>query len=195
MKFQQLIKESVIHRGNYYPETDCVSFENEKQMDEVEGDFVCVANMKLISLKGSPRIVHGTFDLRENKKLTSLVGGPEIVSGNYNCNNCNLTSLEGSIKKIGRNFNAYNNRNLTSLHNIHKYIHEIGVGNRGQADFEGCPIQSHVLGLLLIKGLTYISLKNQKVGDIIQKALDEDRNVFKCQQELIDAGFAAFAQL
>ena len=52
-----------------------------------------------------------------------------------------------------------------------------------------------LLGLLLIDGLQKVFLDNMKVRVIINKHLKGDRDVFACQEELIEAGFEDFAQL
>ena len=58
-------------------------------------------------------IVTGYFDC-ENNNLTSLEGAPKKVGGYFSCYGNNLTSLEGAPKEIGRNFDCSFN-NLTSL--------------------------------------------------------------------------------
>ena len=124
------------------------------------------------------------------KNLTSLKGAPSSVGGDFDCYNNKLTSLEGGPSFIGGNFYCYKN-NLTSLHNIYKQIKHIG----GFANFTYNPIKSHVLGLLLIEGLTSVRFDNLEVTNIINRHLSGDRDVFACQEELIEAGLEDFAQL
>jgi hypothetical protein len=159
-----------------------------KQPEHVDGDFYCSDN-KLTSLEGAPSSVGGYFVCSRNK-LTSLKGGPTSVGGYFNCYNNKLTSLKGGPTSIGNSFYAYNN-NLTSLHNIHKQIKHIG----GFANFRSNPITSCVLGLLLINGLKYVHLDKTAVQNIINKHLKGDRDIFACQEELIEDGFEDFAQL
>ncbi len=154
----------------------------------VGGYFVCSRN-KLTSLKGGPTSVGGYFNCYNNK-LTSLKGGPTKVGGDYFCSKNKITSLEGVASSIGGDFYCTRNR-LTSLHNIHKQIKHIG----GHAEFQQNPIKTHVLGLLLIDGLTEVLLDKRYVEDIINKHLKGDRDVFACQEELIEAGFEDFAKL
>lgn len=69
-----------------------------------KNEFDCSHCHNLTSLKGSPRIT-GQFNCSYCPKLTSLKDGPEKVYNTYYCNNCGLTSLEGSPKinyEIGR---------------------------------------------------------------------------------------------
>ena len=65
----------------------------------------------------------------------------------------------------------------------------------GKADFEKNPITSCVLGLLLIDGLRGVWFDNGKLEIIMNKHLAGDRDVFACQEELIEAGFDEYAQL
>jgi hypothetical protein len=57
------------------------------------------------------------------------------------------------------------------------------------------PITSHILGVLLIEGCELIILDYPKVHNIINKHLKGDRDVFACQEELIEAGFDEYAKL
>lgn len=181
-----------------------------QSQDPFLGDFR-IENTGIESLEGCPKEVTGTVWLRNNKKLTSLKGGPKIVGSDYIANNNNLTSLEGSPEKVNADFMVhYNNikslegcpkyvkadfwahhNSLTNLHNIHKQIKHIG----GMANFGVNPIKSHILGLLLIDGLNYVNLENSKVQAIINGHLKHGRDVFACQEELIENGFDEFAQL
>ena len=152
------------------------------------GDFFCTKK-KLTSLKGSPKRVSGNFYCYYNH-LESLNDGPSTVSDGYSCSNNLLTSLEGAPSKVGENFYCNFNR-LTSLHNIHKHIKHVG----GYIVASSNLIKSHVLGLLLIDGLKKVFLDNKQVQKIINKHLSGGRDVFACQEELIENGFEDFAQL
>ena len=57
------------------------------------------------------------------------------------------------------------------------------------------PVKSHVLGVLLIEGCKGITLDNDIVHLIINKHLEGERDVFACQEELIEKGFEEYAQL
>jgi hypothetical protein len=160
-----------------------------KQPEHVDGDFYCSDN-KLTSLEGAPSSVGGNFFCSDNK-LTSLERAPSSVGGTFFCSDNKLTSLEGAPSSVGGDFFCTANK-LTSLHNIHKQIKHIGSEH---ADFNNNPIKSHVLGLLLIDGLKYVFLDNKKVEEIITKHLLGERDVFACQEELIEAGLEDFAQL
>lgn len=159
-----------------------------EQPDHYNDAFVC-SDHKLTSLKGAPSSVDGYFACHGNL-LTSLKYAPSKISKSFYCYDNKLTTLEGAPSSIGGEFSCYKNK-LTSLHNIHKQIKFIG----GSADFQVNPIKSHVLGLLLIDGLKSIFIGNKQVQKIIDKHLKGERDVFACQEELIDAGFEDFAQL
>ncbi len=130
------------------------------------------------------------FENYERSILSVFCKQLDKVSKSINYEGYRLDSLEGAPSSIGGNLYCSIN-NFTSLHNIHKIIKHIG----GHADFRYNPITSHVLGLLLIDGLLFVMLGNEKVEDIINKHLEGDRDVFACQEELIEAGYEEFAQL
>ncbi len=144
----------------------------------------------LTELKGCPSQVKGHFNCSSNN-LKSLKGGPKLVSDYYDCEYNQLESLEGIAEHIGDALYAQDNK-ITSLHNIHKHIKHISRF----AQFRNNPITSHVLGLMLIDGLKRVSLSNSKVQEIMNKHLGRvDRDVFACQEELIENGLEDFAQL
>jgi hypothetical protein len=179
------------------------------QPDPYHGSFM-LDNLKMTSLVGSPEKIDGTMSC-SNNLLRSLKGGPVEVAGKFNCYNNELTSLEGGPKLVGGSFNCEYNQitslegvariisgvfycsgnNLTSLKGIHKQIKYIGVF----ADFQHNPIRSHVLGLLKINGLEGVFFDDSQLAKIITKYLKGDRDIFACQEELIEAGFEEFAQL
>ena len=144
---------------------------------------------QIISLEGAPKKVNGNFDVDGNTRLTSLVGGPEEVGGFYSCYDCDLTSLEGAPKKVGGVFDADGNKRLTSFSGIHKHIKEIDGKFRCDSDLSG-----PVLGLLKIKKLQKVILKDWKLEDILNKYLPEG-DLIDCQQELIEAGYEEQAKL
>ena len=125
-----------------------------------------------------------------NNNLTSLQGAPSVVKGGFSCHHNKLTSLQGAPSVVKGDFSCFYN-NLTSLAGIHKIIKEI----HGCANFYDNPIESNVLGLMRIKGLTKVYLDNKQVMDILNKYLKGDRDIIKCQSELLDAGLEEFAKL
>jgi len=156
---------------------------------EEVGDFYCADN-QLTSLEGAPKKVDGYFYCGHNK-LTSLEGAPKKVGLDFNCHDNKLTSLEGAPKEVGGYFDCNLNK-LTSLKNIHKIVNAI----KGKFSCHNNPIKSHVLGLLLIKGINGIRLDNNVVENILNKHLGEGKaGVIDAQRELEDAGLDEYAQL
>lgn len=137
-----------------------------RQDKTYDGIFPC-ANLRLTSLKGSPESAKGYYCF--NNELTSLEGIPSVILGNLLANKNKLTSLQG----------------------IHKQIKHI----TGTANFEDNPIKSHVLGLLKINGLTRVWLDNKTLQWILNKHLANNRDIFACQEELIEEGLETFAKL
>ena len=155
----------------------------------VGGDFGCHDN-RLTSLKGAPQNVGGDFYCSYNN-LTSLEGAPQKVGGNFYCSYNNLTSLEGTPQKVNGDFSCYDNP-IKSLKGIGKdYLKEIN----GFINLDHCPIESHMLGLLKVKGLTKIEFNhNNKVEEILNKHL-KSRDILSCQDELIENGLEEYAKL
>jgi hypothetical protein len=169
-----------------------------------------VYGVKITSLFGSPSIVRGGVDFAYNK-LTSLKYGPAEVSRYYDCSHNELISLEGAAHHVDGEFDCSSNKLtslndapvyvggnfcagynlLTSLKGIHKQIKHIG----GTGYFNKNPIRSHVLGLLKITKLSDVALSNTVVQQIINKHLKGDKDIFACQEELIEAGYPEYAQL
>jgi hypothetical protein len=56
-------------------------------------------------------------------------------------------------------------------------------------------LQSNVLGVLLIEGIMGITIDNEQVKNIINRHIKLDLDIFLCQDDLIKAGFAKYAQL
>ena len=154
-----------------------------------DGDFDC-SNQQLTSLNGAPSEVNGDFRCLDNQ-LTSLEGAPSEVDGDFNCSRNELTSLKGAPSEVGGSFVCYRNQ-LTSLKDIHKQIHRID----GYLDVSGCPIKSHVLGVLKIKDLKEIKIGNKQVQTILNKYLpvESASDIVDCQEELFQADLDEYAQ-
>jgi len=159
------------------------------KIDYKGGNFFC-ANNRLTSIEGAPSHVDGYFNCASNE-LTSLEGAPSRVDGNFDCAYNKLTSLEGAPSHVNGNFDcAYNE--LASLKDVHKHIAEI----KGIFYALDNPINSHVLGLLLIKGVTKVRLDNKQVEEILNRHFGKGRaGMLMAQEELIEAGLEEFAQL
>ena len=127
----------------------------------------------------------------EERSILSVMGKQEDPFPHvFYCSNNKLTSLEGVPSVVKGNFSCPYNK-LTSLAGIHKIIKEI----HGYATFDNNPIKSNVLGLMRIKGLTKVYLDNKQVMDILNKYLTGDRDIIRCQSELLDAGLEEYAKL
>ena len=186
--------------------------------EKIGGDFN-FSNLSLRSLKGAPKIVGRDFywsiakvtlsakvtsldckgitvgrdfywsiaKVTSSAKVTSLDCKGITVGRDFYCNDNNLESLEGVPQKVDGSFYC-NNNHLTSLESIHMHVLEIGQ----TADFRENPINSHVLGLLKIKGLKEVKLDHKKVQEIINKYLHQGgkdpslRDIVDCQEELMD---------
>lgn len=159
-----------------------------KNSDHFE-DFDC-SNNKLTSLEGAPAKVD-SFDCSYNK-LTSLNGAPLRTTGFFDCSGNMIASLSGAPSHIGGCFFCASNE-LTSLKDIHLQIKHIS----GFINLYQNRIDSHVLGLLLIKGLTKVYMDREDMEDILNRYLPSKgmESVLLCQEELIMSGREEFAQL
>jgi len=141
---------------------------------------------------------HGNFQMTHNM-LTTLKGCPTHVYGEFNVSNTQITSFAYAPTFVETNFIAMNCRNLNSLHDIHKQVKHIGgcfyLAHPGEPNRLGYSHPSHILGLLLIKGLKEVCIDNGAIDDIINHHLQTDRDVHLAQDELIDAGFRWQAKL
>ena len=166
--------------------------------DEIAGSFTCYKN-HLTSLEGCPTYVGDIFDCGDNQ-LTSLKGCPKIVYGYFNCSHNLLTSLEFSPTQILAHgnvpgyFNATDNK-LSSLQDVHKYITKIN----GSFHLDSNPIQSHILGLMMIEigGEITTGLGNGTDVDLILNKWKNQgrRGVMGAMKELTDLGYEELAQL
>ena len=106
----------------------------------VNGDFHCINNKLLYTLKGGPMRISGECVI-ENSSLTSLrhapvevgsfqctfnkirtlLGGPSIVNGDYLVDNNNLIDLKGAPVIVNGDFNCSNNP-LCSIKHLPKVI-------------------------------------------------------------------------
>jgi len=155
----------------------------------VGGNFSCRA-CTLKSLKGAPSHVGGSFYCNDNE-LASLAGTPSHVGGSFYCYDNELASLAGAPSHVGGAFYCYSNK-LTSLKDVHKHVTEI----KGIFYAVANPINSHALGLLLIKGVTEVRLDNKRVMEILNSYLGKGRaGMLMAQEELIEAGLEEFAKL
>lgn len=124
------------------------------------------------------------------KKITSLKGAPEEVEGYFDCSNNFLNDLKYAPKKVGGYFDCSSNK-ITSFKDIHKTI-SIVEGNFYCLDN---PIQTHVLGLMLITGIKEI-IFTDTWDLILNRHLRKGRaGLIDCQNELIEEGYEEFAQI
>jgi hypothetical protein len=144
---------------------------------------------QLKSLEGCPQVINGDFCCSFNL-LQSLQYCPQIVKGGFLCSYNNLQSLQYCPQIVNGSFYC-NNNNLQSLQNIHKYCKQI---DRTMCAPDN-PIKSHVLGVMLIENIQGVTFRQKQSQAIINRHLKTDRDVYLCQDSLIKAGFAEYAQL
>ena len=153
--------------------------------------FEVTTERSVLSVMGTQKDVYNGYFKCSGKGLKSLNGCPSTINYGFDCSNNKLESLEGAPSVVNGYFYCHNNK-LTSLAGINKIVKEIN----GAAYFRNNPITSNVLGLLRIKGLTEVRLDNRRVEKILNKHLARgDRDIIKCQSELLDTGLEEYAKL
>ncbi len=86
------------------------------------------------------------------KNLTCFENCDTLVNASVNYSHNRIASLEGCFRQINGDLDISHNQ-FENLHDVHKHVHVIN----GNLDVRGNPIASHVLGLLLIRGLLHVS--------------------------------------
>ena len=114
----------------------------------IEGD-VDLSSLLLTELLDLSDVEVGSVFDCDNNNLTSLEGAPQTVGGSFYCNNNNLTSLEGAPKIVDGRFYCIDN-NLTSLKGIPKTI---GGNFYIDKSLEGKFPEEYIHSLCKIKGV------------------------------------------
>lgn len=140
------------------------------RIGKVDGDFM-IASGELGTFENGPQDVNGDFVFAGNPIQTGCVGLPARVNGSVD--------LSGSV---------------TNLQGIHKILRQ--MNGEFTCIQESKPLESHALGLLMIRGLTKVNLRPTQLEEILNKHLQaEERDVNACQEDLVEAGLTAFAKL
>ena len=94
----------------------------------------------ITSLKGSPRIVHGDFDI-SNSNLSTLEFSPEVIDGSFNVSNNLITSLECFPAIVGKHIVLRGNPCLSSIAGINQQVIDgnLMCSGCGLKSLIGCP--------------------------------------------------------
>jgi hypothetical protein len=137
----------------------------------------------------------GTIDVRGNVSFkwdgNTLPVQFGRIEGSFNVNDSTLTSFVGFPHYV-QNVVYCSRTNIRSLHGVEKAVKYVGdtffcTGN----------LPTHMLGLLLIEGITNVRIddvdkkgnSNEVLQRIINKHIGGKGDILVCQDELIDAGF------
>jgi Leucine-rich repeat (LRR) protein len=152
------------------------------------------ANNMITSLKGSPRVINGSFDVEDNK-LTTLKGGPEHVYGYFDCSENELTDLQGcpttdnsiylhgnlfktfyGLKKIDRSIDL-----IFDKDNSHKVPEEEITFLRNKISTTGYVFDNYIIELILYvvdnfesKGVRNLNLPDDKIDTLP----DDIKNIY-----------------
>jgi hypothetical protein len=154
---------------------------------DVDND-VNLRNFKGTTLPVQFGEVSGHFDMF-GTNITSLVGFPVFIGRDFICSGCkNLTSIKYAPRFIGGGFYIHDT-SIKSLTGVDKVIKHI-------SGMCWCDEKvTHILGLLLIKGITDFNIDNGGPIDKIMKKYAGTGDILSAQDELIDAGFIDQARL
>ena len=111
------------------------------------------------------------------------------INGDFRCTRNNLSSLTNFPSHVNGNLHCSYNF-IRSLHNIHKQIKVIN-GN-----LETDENQTNILGIFFIEGIekAYVANTFTKAFEIINRNLQYGKDVHKCQEELLEAGYSKLAR-
>jgi len=99
--------------------------------DIVEGHVNLFGCTSLTSLDGGPHFVRGTYFCGTTPKLSNLIGCPVTMGEGIQCTDSGITSLEGLPERHDSNLILYNNKKLTTMRGIPKFV-------GGNIDFRAC---------------------------------------------------------
>lgn len=99
--------------------------------DIVEGDVNLFGCTSLTSLEGGPHFVRGTYYCGATPKLSNLIGCPVTMGQGIQCPGSGITSLDGLPERHDSYLIFYNNRKLTTMKGIPKFV-------GGNIDFRAC---------------------------------------------------------
>lgn len=159
-----------------------------------------IGRNKLTSLEGAPTILKGTLNLYRNEEVLSLEGCPIRIGRDLILGGCNIdmSTIEKLPQTIG-NLLDFSSSNITGLPGIgRKYVKQCKT-----IDLSGCiQLESHLLGLCLVKGLNDIPFdrygSTQKTCEVLRRFnnfIKRKEDVLDVQEELIQAGYKEFAKL
>ena len=170
----------------------------------VAGDF-SYSGGTITTLKNFPDTVDGELSATHNA-LTSLHGFPaKGVGGDVDfTDNAELKTIEGIADTLNGSL-IMSGTGVTTLNGWHKILKKMD----GYIDISNCDIQGGLLSPLMIHGCREIKMtkmldgtsadRRTVIGEvlkIVNKHLQsEDKDIFACQDELIDAGYSDFAQM
>ena len=168
--------------------------------DKIDGTLY-IADNNLTNIDFLPTEINGGLTINDNKKLTDFSGLAK-VKGLKRIYAITTGFNDDSFKHLPNTIEILNitDTKVTSLHNIHKYIPNIG-----KLVLSSSNIKSHVLGLLMIN--SRFDLININSGykapdvpwfNIVKKYTGKTNNndsIYECQEELIEANLDEYAQI
>lgn len=157
---------NLLYHGGNFDVTGCGLTSLEGCPEQIDNNFSCSFN-SLESLNHGPTIVRGFYNCADNH-LTTLEGIASHIDGQLDCSRNDLTSFEFVPRKLFKDVYCLNNK-FTNFHDIHKHLTQIG----GVFNFTQNDIKSHILGLLMIEGVTIYICDNNDLKNILNDAINK----------------------
>ena len=164
------------------------------KFNKVEGDFSC-----------------------HSCKLITLENSPVSVGRDYNCGYNLITSYQHAPREVGNRFWGYENPKVTSLEFLPSTAKVYDLEKIGVTSFHGIKgiikhaesiiyssknnkPPTHIMGLLLIKGLKEVDIGDRRLNQMIMKFITAAQKTHRpdipmFQEELIAAGYVDQAQM
>lgn len=171
-----------------------------------DGDLSMHSNTGLTTLKGCPLHVKGDFDVDDCPKLTSFEHAPRKIDGDASFYKCKITSMKFAPTFVGGELDIMRNEitsiedmpNMTVLSHIDMRRNKIksfkGIGSKlkcnGEIDISGNPVESHVLGFILIEGLEAVKFDHYEGGQSSTKEVEQMRIALKIVNKYLGKGKA-----
>ena len=158
-------------------------------------------NKFLKDLSGFPKHCTSSIVLENLPNLTSIEGLPSRITGKMHIKECpELISLQG-IPSVMEEVYLYKLPKITSFSGIHKLIKRCN----GMFYING-DVTHSILGLLKIAGIEHIGTSlgwskderqpfGLRLAITIIKMYYENKDIFGCQEKMIDAGLKDYAEL
>ena len=174
MKQLKTLEGAPYEVGGVFKCSRCISLNNFEGAPQKAISIAAQNCLSIISLKGLPEEIPGTFIIDGCINLESLEHGPKSVGRDYSCIRCEkIESLEGIAKKIGRDLYMQKCKNLKTIEELQHVKVEGAIiieGNDNMEKSSNLLANDHkLLRMWLKSGLSIKEFLHEKRGTIAAK--------------------------